>query len=258
MSETLKSISSLFRSLVLLMFLGFVGAAVYVGYQAVAARSILEEQLRKQTIEVEGLKADLSEKKKKLAQLELAMRLLKQNHRLAKITVLDQHESKKDPDRRETTIQFVELGDDGAELEKPRVFTVEGDVVYVEAWIVKYQDQYIEAGDPLRGTSVCLFKRLYGEYQEPHDGFPLDVKGSRPIAYERGSTMPEFEKEVWEKFWEFANDPDKAQKAGLRAAHGDAPFIQVRPGKVYTLELRASDGLTISAKDAEPAKGKNF
>jgi hypothetical protein len=32
---------------------------------------------------------------------------------------------------------------------------------------------------------------------------------------------------------------------GVRAIHGEAPFIELRPGKTYRIELRASGGLTL-------------
>jgi len=36
---------------------------------------------------------------------------------------------------------------------------------------------------------------------------------------------------------------------GIRAAHGEAPSIQLRKDKVYELTLRASGGLSILPKD---------
>ena len=86
----------------------------------------------------------------------------------------------------------------------------------------------------------------------------LDTVGSRPAAYSRGEEMPEFEREIWARFWDFANEPDQAQRAGIRAAHGEAPFIKLRPGKTYLIDLRASDGLTIKTKDVAPADGKQL
>ena len=39
-----------------------------------------------------------------------------------------------------------------------------------------------------------------------------------------------------------------ARQMGVRAIHGEAPFIETRPGKTYSVELRASGGLTIQSE----------
>ena len=52
--------------------------------------------------------------------------------------------------------------------------------------------------------------------------------------------MSDFEKKIWDDFWNIANDPPKAEALGIRAIHGDAVFIQVRKGKTYTITIRAS------------------
>ena len=53
------------------------------------------------------------------------------------------------------------------------------------------------------------------------------------------------ERDLWANFWEYANNPAKAKKAGVRAAHGEAPSIRLQVGKRYRVELRASGGLSI-------------
>jgi hypothetical protein len=134
-------------------------------------------------------------------------------------------------------------------LEEPRVFQIQGDVIYVSSLVVKFTDKHVELGDPMRSTSVCLFQRAFGESQLPREGFTLDPEGSQPVAYRTGGKPTEFESEIWTRFWEYANDPALAEKAGVRAAHGEAPFQKVLPGKRYKLLLRASGGLTIVPED---------
>ena len=43
--------------------------------------------------------------------------------------------------------------------------------MYVDAWVIKYDDALVEQGDPLRSTSVCLFRRVFGEYLPPVRAF---------------------------------------------------------------------------------------
>ena len=57
--------------------------------------------------------------------------------------------------------------------------------------------------------------------------------------------VPELYAELWSRFWDYANDPEAAAAKGVRAIHGEAPFIELRPGQTYRVELLASGGLTI-------------
>ena len=66
-----------------------------------------------------------------------------------------------------TKFTFQEIGADNRPLGDPRTFTVRGDIVYFDAWVVKYEDRLVESGDPLRSMSICLFRRIFGESQEP-------------------------------------------------------------------------------------------
>ena len=56
---------------------------------------------------------------------------------------------------------------------------------------------------------------------------------------------PEFEQELWSRFWDYANDRRLAESLGVRALQGEAPYMQLRPGKSYRVELRSSGGLNI-------------
>jgi hypothetical protein len=152
-----------------------------------------------------------------------------------------------------TMLRFVEVNNDGSPIGPAHDVTIEGDVVYIDAWVGKFHDQAVEEGDPLRGTSVCLFRRLFGEFQKPNEGFVIDNVGSRPTAYERGGEMSDLESRLWGDFWDYATDQDKAAGLGLRAAHGEAPSIKLIKGKLYKVSLRASGGLTIETEDLPAA-----
>jgi hypothetical protein len=118
-------------------------------------------------------------------------------------------------------------------------------VLYVDSLVVKFDDVLVEQGDPLRATSLCHFRRLFGEYQQPSEGTMLDAPGERPAAYGGDEKMSALEQEVWRDFWSVANDPKRAASLGIRAAHGEAPSMKLKPGEVYRVTLRASGGLTI-------------
>lgn len=205
----------------------------------------LTEQIAAKDDRIAALGADVEAKRRQIEQLEAALSLLKIDHRIARLEVLDQRLDPDDSDRQLTTVRFAEIGPQGKVLGEAQEFTLLGTKAYVEASVIKFEDRYVEQGDVLRGTSIVLFRRLFGEQQQPREGFPLDAMGARPVAYERGSLMSDFEQRLWENFWDYANDPEKARRAGVRAAHDEAPSIELRPGKTYLIELRASDGLSI-------------
>jgi len=195
--------------------------------------------------EMASLSAELKDKSQKLDRMETSMRLLKLSHRIARLRVLDQTT---DPEsgRTMTTIEFFEVNDDGAPIDaRRRQFEVEGDRVYVECLVAKFDDRYIEQADLDRSTAICLFQRLFGEYQQPQDGYQLDTVGSSPTSYARGGKMSKFEQRIWSDFWNIASDRKKAAEIGIRAAHADAPSTRVRKGVVYELELRSTGEFTL-------------
>lgn len=205
----------------------------------VAKNDIINDQ----SIEITELNTEVAEQLVEIEHLDTAMRLLKVDSRLARLSCL---KKSVDADGNEyADIEFVEVNNEGTPIEEPRRFRIMGDVVYIDYWVVKFEDRYIEEADLARSTSLALFRRIFGERQQAIDGYVLDEPGSRPTAYARGTKMSEFEKEIWDDFWVFANDRAKAESKGIRVANGEAVYTKVEEGKSYRLVLRASDGLSI-------------
>jgi len=262
MSSFLSALANLIRSLVWLGVLALLAFGGWVGYETYFSRAHLYQQLREKDDElaesaakIERLNKEIAAKQRQLEKLDLALRLGKIDRRVAEMFVIEKWDS---PPRKKqmTKFQFTEVDAEGRPLAAPKVYTVEGDTVYIDAWVVKYADELVEAGDPLRGASICLFRRVFGEQQEPINGFPLDEAGKRPIAYGQSLEHSAFEKEIWARFWELANNPEQAKKAGIRAAHGEAPYVRVVEGKLYRVVLRSSGGLTIETSDLPKEKAK--
>jgi hypothetical protein len=219
------------------------------GQLATAQTSLAERDKQ-----VAMLDAEVKIKEAAIAKLETSMGLLKLRHRIAHLRVLDQ-EKDADSDRVTTTVEFYEVNDEGAPIGARRQkFEIEGDRVYVECLVAKFDDKYVEENDLDRHTAVCLFQRIFGEHQEPKDGFAIDQVGSSPTSYARGGDMSEFEKRIWDDFWTIANDPKKAAELGIRAAHADAPSIKVRPGVTYELELRTTGEFTLRPLSEAPER----
>ena len=250
--ENVKTINSAVRTALLMGLVGIFGYGGYYGYSEYTKneRALKEQQekIRLANEEVEKLHVELVAKIAHIEKLETAMHLLKTDQRLAQLKVLgiDRDENGKAVKSR---LEFVELSPHGDPLSKPKPMELLGDLIYVDNWIIKFDDRYVEKGDIERGTSLCLFRRVFSEDSLPAEGITLDEIGMRPQAYSRGGAMNDFEKKLWTDFWEFANDPKKAAEMGIRAANGEAVSIKVREGKTYSISLRASGGLSIAPLD---------
>lgn len=193
--------------------------------------------------DLEATRVELAASEAEVEALEAALRLLKVDRRLARVEIVRREDT---PDGPRTHLRFTELGPGGQPAGAPQAFSVAGTRVYFEALVIKFDDTYVEAGDFLRGTSVCFFQRAFGDRQSPEQGVTLETRGQRPAVYGlEGETTP-FYDELWDHFWAYAEDPDAAREKGVRALHGEAPFIEARPGRRYRIALRASGGLTIT------------
>ncbi len=254
--ENVKTINSAARTVLLTGAVGIFGYGGYYGYSEYTKNErILKEQAEKIRLageEVEKLNRDLKAKAVQIEKLETAMHLLKTDQRLAQLRVVNIERDEKGKALK-SRLEFVELSPQGEPLSKPKQMELLGDLIYVDNWIIKFDDRYVEKGDIERGTSLCLFRRIFSEDTLPSEGVALDEVGMRPQAYARGGSMSDFEKKLWSDFWEFANDPKKAAEMGIRAANGEAVSIKVREGKTYSISLRASGGLSIAPiNDDEP------
>ena len=148
----------------------------------------------------------------------------------------------------ETEVLFTELDDAGEPIGEGVPMTVRGTRLYVDGLVIKFEDDYVEQGDELRGTSVCLFQRLFSDEVAPEDGVVIDAKNPHPLPF-RGDMLPDpLYQQLFERIWDYANDPEAAKRLGVRAIQGEAPSIEARPGKTYRVELRQSGGMTIRAE----------
>lgn len=248
MLKTIDSVSNLLRATVTMVIVAAVGTGGWLGYRTWTDR---EDSLRNQEARLTALQNDLQQSQAEIARLNhenerlsTANRLLKIDRRVARLSVVDQWTEE---GQLMTKVQFVELNPAGEPLHKPQDFVIEGDTVYIDAWVAKFEDAYVEQGVELKDKTIFLFRSLYGKNQKPADGFPLDPYGSLPFGYRQDGRDPSsLEKEIWSNFWQYANDNAKAESIGLRAAHGQANYVEkIRKGSVYRVLARASDGLSI-------------
>ena len=293
-NDTISNVNSAMRNLLLLVLIGGAG---YGGYKAYDLYNEPQKQLKERQAalddlqskfkqanddlaarqkEIENLSVQLKEKIAEVDRLQLARKLASVQHRLARLTVLEQREvpsliaaapaigAEASAPRPNviTKIQFVDINEQGQPIGEPKTFDVKGDMIYVDYLTVNFEDKYIEKSDLERSTSIALFQRIFGEHQEPAKGFQLDTVGTRPTAYARGTKMSDFEKKIWDDFWLIANDNKRAKELGIDAIQGKAVAIRAQPGRSYEIKLRSTGDITIrpiepTAPPAAEAKSRN-
>jgi hypothetical protein len=173
--------------------------------------------------------------------------------RVAEIVITDQIKDEQGKVA-QTSLVFIEYARDGQRL-PPRFFTIRGNVVNVQSQVIKFEQDFLEKNDPLRGHSLVLFLGLYSSFQAPVDAFPIDEPGRAPAFYRDPSSTPgakEFEAELWRDFWKLAHDEKLRQAKGVRAAHGETPWTYVYPEYIYTVSLQSAGGLTITNRPIDP------
>ncbi len=260
--DGVKTVNSAVRTVLLTLLVGTFGLGGYSVYSEYTKRErelrekaeeiaaaneklvMLRDELETKDAEINRLGLDLKQKEQQISKLKTSMQLLKTDQRLARLDVVSV-ERDENGTVTGSQLKFVELSPQGKPITQAKTINLPGDIVYVDNWIVKFDDKYVENGDVARGTSLCLFRRIFSEQQSPNDGVSLDEVGMRPQAYASGGVTSDFEKQLWGEFWEIANNPARAAELGIRAANGEAVSIKVREGMAYTIELRSSGGLSI-------------
>jgi hypothetical protein len=240
--ENLKIVNNSVRTLLILVFLGVFGYVGWLGYAKYVRPGFEAERMRR---EMEVLQARFEEQGKQLVKTRTALKLVKIDHRRATIKVVDKglDEATQIP---WFDVEFTELSPDGIPISQPRNFRLKGTMLWVDAWVVKFEDKYVEDADELRGGSLCVFKGLWGDLDERDERKLLDdAEADVETAYGPLNNRSDLEKKIWTDFWRIANDPGLQKEMGIRGNHGQVNYLQVEKGTVYEINLRASDGLTI-------------
>jgi len=212
--------------------------SIYLAYELVIApRQALQDQIRAQKDTIVRLEQEKQ-------RLEAYLKILKHTDRRARVEVLRQA---KDPQGNlQTTIRFTETDATGKPINISQELTLPGREVYFDTLVIKFDDHFVEQGDPLKGQALMLFRRIFSSTMRAEDGFIIDQEGQTPAVYAGGQAPSGFEKELWKHFWELANDEKLAKEHGVRAIHGDAPYMRLEPDRVYEVWLRSTGEVIIT------------
>ena len=151
-----------------------------------------------------------------------------------------------------TTILFVEYDRAGKPL-PAKTLVVRGGMIHFDAMVIKFDRDFVQRNDPLRGHSIALFTRAYGDHEAPEAGARIDEPNGVPQIY-RGADprVTQFEMSLWRDFWRLASDDAYRSGFGVRVANGQGVWGPLAPERLYTLTLESSGGLNLTS---EPMKG---
>ncbi len=212
--------------------------SIYLAFELVVKpRQALQDQIREQHQTILKLEQEKQ-------RLEAYLKILKHIDRRARVEVLRQ--AKDQQGNLQTTIRFTEIDDAGKPVSAFRELTLPGQEVYFDTLVIKFDDHFVEQGDPVKGRALMLFRRVFSSNMRAEDGFVIDREGQAPEVYAEGQDLSGFEKELWKRFWELANNEKLAKEHGVRAIHGDAPYMRLEPGRVYEVCLRSTGEVIIT------------
>lgn len=254
MMENVKTVNSSARTVMLAGVLGVLGWGGYVGYnsyikpgmeanQAIEKLAEVEKQLaEKDAALVESNKNNqvLSETNEKL---ETSIKLLKIDRRMGNIEVLEKSQNEKGEPT--LLVRFTEIDELGNPVGSSRDFTLRGDKLYIDCWIVQFKDKYVEQQDLLRSASLCVFKSIFGEIDGPMGAFELDNQTEQRPGIYKDDQQNKFEQKIWSDFWTVSNDPSLQDELGIRASHGQANYVKAQEGMVYQVKIRSSGAASL-------------
>ena len=175
-----------------LMVVAAAAGGVYLTDQLfIAPGRVLQQQLAERDAQIRVLT-------ERNQALEAAVRLLRHTERRARLVVLDQAVVPGGHPR--TRVRFTELDGQGDPVGEPRELVLEGDEVYVDALVIKFDDTSVMGGDALKGKALLLFRRIFTDRRRPAEGDVLDREGQMPQTYAAERAPTAFERELWARF----------------------------------------------------------
>lgn len=215
--------------------------------------------------EADRLRKENEQLERERFELQRAVQRLSGEDRVAEVHVVDQvlagqWVDGKPAERDVTTIEFIEIDRQGHPLPSRR-FVIQDRVIHFDALVIKFEPQDVASGDSLRGKSLALFRRIYGENQTPADGFRLDPENDVPDVYRVQPDPSPFERQLWSRFWDYARDPELAARDRVRVAQGESVYEPMMKGDVWSLTLQNNGGLNIKFRRTErsgPARSSSL
>ena len=133
-----------------------------------------------------------------------------------------------------------------------RRIIIPGDTPYVDGYVLKFQNKFVEDGDILRGKSLAFFRRIFSTKQSPHSGSSLlDAQGVPPCLDGKNGRPDTFTLNLWHHIHQLMEHPGAASKLGLDIVQGQAVYRPVKPGRLYVIYLQNDGGLEFTQQAGE-------
>lgn len=146
-----------------------------------------------------------------------------------------------------TTIKFLEY-DAKARPMEPKYFTFPGNIIQFQSLVIRFDDFYVRKKDELKGKSAYLFWKAFMLDGRNTKEFEITKVNRIPAGYKVENSNNSFEMKLWEKFWEYALNPDKAKKMGIKNAQIEAPGTMFIPGTIYQIKIEHDGGIRIDTR----------
>lgn len=190
---------------------------------------------------------------KSIGEKQLLLKIIERltaESRVAEVIVTD---VKRDPKTKKTytTIKFLEYDTKLRPL-APEYFTFSGDIIQFQSMVIRFDDFYVKKGHPLKGKSAYLFMKAFMLTDKGAEVYNITRINEIPSGYKVEGAKNNFERRLWEKFWQYALEPKEAKRIGIKNAQIEAPGTKFIPGMVYTIKLEHDGGLRIDSKPLSP------
>ncbi|NNM87084.1 MAG: hypothetical protein HKL95_01030 [Phycisphaerae bacterium] len=152
----------------------------------------------------------------------------------------------------QTTLLWREftVGPHGQSVPLPmKKIIIPGHTPFVDGFVLKFQDKYVENGDLLRGKSLAFFRCIYANQQAPDHGTSLYGPDGVPLVFSNKNGHPNtLERRLWSRIATLMRHPRECPKFGLQLVQQQAVSLPVRPGKLYEIYLQNDGGLEFIQK----------
>lgn len=204
------------------------------------------------------LREEIAKFERERAELVAFAERLSATQRVAQVDVVGQsHNGDGQP---VITLRWQEIGREGLVSPPVDIQTI-GELAYFEGLVLKFEFERVGSAAPTTAedrrpaTSLVMFRRVFGNLQTPESGASVD-RGA-PGMRENGPVPARmYEAGLWNRFWEFVDDPKLAEKYGVRVAQIEAPAVPVRPGEVFEVTLDAAGGLNVKKAGERPIEAE--
>lgn len=171
---------------------------------------------------------------------------LEADSRIAEVLVTDVSFDEK-IGKKLTTIKFLEFDTKGNPAQ-PKYFTFPGNIIQFQSLIVRFNDSYVIRNDSLKGKSIYLFWKVFMLDGANTKEFEISKFNQVPEGYAIENARNPFEVKLWQKFWDYALNPEIAKKIGIKNAQIEAPGTMFVPGTLYTIKIEHDGGMRIDTQ----------